>query len=178
MNQPLLQMDFRLVVGAIIVLAGAVIAIWLAGRRLRRDLGAARSTELGLPGGANVPTGIAKDLQARGLVTPAQLATMTETERQLLFSTMAGAITREADSAPVPRASGARPVIRPEDLPTIFCPLCSYRIEQFSSTPPITGQCETCGAKVIVRRDEQRILLTVIEQNDQPPRRLDSRLAR
>lgn len=178
MRQPLLQMDFRLVVGAIIVLAGAVIAIWLAGRRLRRDLGAARTGELGLPSGVNAPTGIAKELQARGLVTPAQLATMTETERQLLFSTMAGAITREADGTGAPRPSGARPVIRPEDLPTIFCPLCSYRIEQFGSTPPITGQCETCGAKVIVRRDAQRILLTVMEREETGLRRPDARNTR
>ena len=176
MNQPLLQMDFRLVVAAIVVLAAAVIAIWMAGRRLRGDLGPPRSlADTVAPNVQSPPSSVVKELQARGLVTPAQLATMTEAERQLLFSTMSSAITRGTDSASAPRKSGARPVIRPDELPTMYCPLCSYRIEAFSSTPPITGQCETCGAKVIVRRDEKRILLTVVEREEKAPRRLDLR---
>ena len=179
MNQPLLQMDLRLVVAAIVVLTAAVIAIWMAGRRLRGDLGPPRSLADDVPvKDPSMPSSVVKELQARGLVTPAQLASMTETERQLLFSTMATAVTRATDSSERPRVSGARPVIRPDELPTIFCPLCSYRIEAFSSTPPITGQCETCGAKVIVRRDEKRILLTVLEKDDNAPRRLDPRLDR
>ncbi len=180
MTQPLLQMDLRLVGSAIVVLAGAVIAIWLIGRRLRSDLGPIHQgggVPL-MPTGPSVPPQVVKELQARGLVTPAQLANMTELERQLLFSTMAGTIAREAEGEDAPRASIGRPVIRPEELPTLFCPICSYRIEQFSSTPPITGQCETCGAKVVVRRDATRILLTVLPKEDTPPKRPDLRLER
>lgn len=175
MNQPLLQMDFRLVVAAIVVLAAAVVAIWMAGRRLRRDLGPTRSTDLSVSAKPSVSSGVVKELQARGLVTPAQLANMSDTERQLLFSTVSSAISRPSDGESAPRSSMARPVIRPEELPAIFCPLCSYRIEAFSSTPPITGQCETCGAKVVVRRDEKRILLTVLERDDKAPRRPNPR---
>ena len=178
MNQPLLQMDLRLVVAAIVVLAAAVIAIWMAGRRLRGDLGPPPTKELDVPAGPSPSSSIVKELQARGLVTPAQLARMTDTERQLLFSTVASTIARQADGETAPRPSLERPVIRPDELPTIFCPLCSYRIEAFSSTPPITGQCETCGAKVVVRRDGQRILLTVLEKDDKAPRRLDPRVDR
>jgi len=174
-NQPLLQMDFRLVVAAIVVLAAAVIAIWMAGRRLRGDLGPPRTSDLGAPSEPGPSPSVVKELQARGLVTPAQLARMTDTERQLLFSTVSSAIAREPDGVGAPRSSGARAVIRPDELPTIYCPLCSYRIEAFSSAPPITGQCETCGVKVIVRRDAQRILLTVLEREDKAPRRVDFR---
>ncbi|MBA4072754.1 MAG: hypothetical protein C0497_13090 [Gemmatimonas sp.] len=84
MNQPLLPMDFRLVGAAIVVLAAAVIAIWLVGRRLRGDLGPLRSSGSPLASGPSVPPQVAKELQARGLVTAAQLANMTEMERQLL----------------------------------------------------------------------------------------------
>jgi DNA-directed RNA polymerase subunit RPC12/RpoP len=52
--------------------------------------------------------------------------------------------------------------VNTDELPALFCPLCSYRIERFTSVPPITGQCETCGAKVVVRRDAARLLLTVV----------------
>jgi hypothetical protein len=160
-NQPLLQMDLRLVVGAVLVLAGAVIAIWLIGRRMRAEMGLTRSSG-GAASEPSVPSQVARELQARGLATPAQLANMTETERQLLFSTAAGAISRAAD--PPTRLSGetTRLVVNTDELPALFCPLCSYRIERFTSVPPITGQCETCGAKVVVRRDAARYLLTVV----------------
>ncbi len=162
MNQPLLQMDLRLVVAAIVVLAAAVIAIWLVGRRLRADLGPLRSGGSALATGPSVPPQVAKELQARGLVTSAQLANMTEMERKLLFSTVAGTLAREADGDDAFRTMGARAAIRPEDIPTLYCPLCGYHIERFGATPPITGQCETCGTKVVVRRDAGRFLLTVL----------------
>lgn len=170
MNQPLLQMDLRLVGVAIVVLAAAVIAIWLVGRRLRSDLGPSRGGG-SLAAGPSVPPQLAKELQARGLVTSAQLAGMTEMERQLLFSTVAGAIAREGEGDAAFRTTGARAAIRPEDIPTIFCPLCGYRIERFGATPPITGQCETCGTKVVVRRDAARLLLTVLAKDDQAAKR-------
>lgn len=178
MNQPLLQMDLRLVGVAVIVLAAAVIAIWLIGRRLRHELGPTRtlgSAHPPLMPTANVPPQVVKALQQRGLATPAQLATMTEMERHLLFSSMATAINEEAESDASTR-NRARPVLRPEDLPTLYCPTCSYRIERFSSTLPITGQCETCGAKVVVRRDGGRILLTVLPKDDPLAARPDLRL--
>ena len=172
MNQPLLQMDLRLVGAAIVVLAAAVIAIWLVGRRLRSDLGPLRSGGSPIASGPSVPPQVAKELQARGLVTSAQLANMTETERQLLFSTVAGAIGREAEGDDAFRTVGARAAIRPEDIPTLFCPMCGYHIERFGATPPVTGQCETCGTKVVVRRDAGRILLTVLPRaNDSAGRR-------
>jgi hypothetical protein len=166
-NQPLLQMDLRLVGAAIVVLAAAVIAIWFIGRRLRSDLGPARNApNVGAAAapGPGIPSHVVKELQARGLATPAQLASMSETERQLLFGAVAGAIAREADGASDDafRSASARSVVRPEELPTLFCPLCAYRIESFTSVPPVTGQCETCGAKVVVRKDASRILLTVL----------------
>jgi hypothetical protein len=171
-NQPLLQMDLRLVGGAIVVLAGAVIAIWLIGRRLRADMGLHGGSGVSGPPAPNsgAPSQIVRELQARGLVTPAQLASMTETERRLLFSTMAGAISRAAD--PDERLSGPsmRTTLNPGDLPPIHCPLCSYRIERFTSTPPITGQCDTCAAKVVVRSDGTRILLTVLPRDRASPR--------
>lgn len=160
MNQPLLQMDLRLVAGAVAVLAGAVIAIWLVGRRLRASLGPAAGGEA--PRDPGIPPQVVKELQARGLATPAQLATMTDLERQLLFSTMAGALDRAADGESRPRVSGARALVTLDELPPLHCPLCSYRIERFTTTVPITGQCETCGAKVVVRRDATRLLLTVV----------------
>ena len=177
MNQPLLQMDLRLVGAAIVVLAAAVIAIWLVGRRLRSDLGPLRSNGGSpLASGPTVPPQVAKELQARGLVTSAQLANMTEMERQLLFSTVATTIAREADGDDAFRTTGARTAIRPEDIPTLFCPLCGYHIERFGSAPPITGQCETCGTKVVVRRDASRLLLTVLPKDESIARRTPRRL--
>lgn len=177
MNQPLLQMDLRLVGAAIVVLAAAVIAIWLVGRRLRSDLGPIRSSGAGpLAAGPSVPPQVAKELQARGLVTSAQLANMTEMERQLLFSTVAATIAREGESDEAFRTTGARAAIRPEEIPTLYCPLCGYHIERFGATPPITGQCETCGTKVVVRRDGARLLLTVLTTGDATTRRSPLRL--
>ncbi|MHB0962429.1 MAG: hypothetical protein ACYC5V_04360 [Gemmatimonadaceae bacterium] len=177
MNQPLLQMDLRLVVAAIVVLAAAVIAIWLVGRRMRADLGPLRSSGGALATGPSVPPQVAKELQARGLVTSAQLANMTEMERQLLFSTVAGTLAREGEGDDAFRATGGRAAIRPEDIPTLYCPMCGYHIERFGATPPITGQCETCGTKVVVRRDASRLLLTVLTRDEstgkRPPLRLE-----
>lgn len=176
MNQPLLQMDLRLVGAAIVVLAAAVIAIWLVGRRLRSDLGPLHSSGVSpLTTGPSVPPQVAKELQARGLVTSAQLANMTEMERQLLFSTVAGAIAREGEGDDAFRTVGPRAAIRPEDIPTLFCPMCGYHIERFGATPPITGQCETCGTKVVVRRDDTRILLTVLPRDHASPKRRDTK---
>jgi DNA-directed RNA polymerase subunit RPC12/RpoP len=177
-NQPLLQMDLRLVALAVLVLGIAVSAIWWVGRRLRGELGPARAVDAPnlLAPPAGVPSQVAKALQARGLASPAQLAKMTEMERHLLFSTMASTINKEAEEEPEPRAASARPFIRPEELPTLYCPTCSYRIERFSSTPPITGKCETCGARVVVRRDGARIMLTVLPADDTEPKRRDLRL--
>ena len=178
MNQPLLQMDLRLLGVAILVLGFAVAFIWRAGRSLRAELGPPAGTDAeGLPmPDPSAPPQVARMLQQRGLATPAQLANMTETERQLLFSSMTSAINKEADPDAGARPSGARAVIRPEELPTLYCPTCSYRIERFSSTPPITGRCETCGAKVVVRRDGARILLTVHPKDETDGRRPDLRL--
>jgi len=175
-NQPLLQMDLRLVVAAIVVLAAAVIAIWLIGRRMRADLGPQRRSGSPLVSGPSVPPQVARELQARGLVTAAQLANMTETERQLLFSTVAATIAREDEGDEAFRTTGARAAIRPEDIPTLYCPMCGYHIERFGSTPPITGQCETCGTKVVVRRDGSRLLLTVLAKGDPTARRSPLRL--
>jgi DNA-directed RNA polymerase subunit RPC12/RpoP len=108
---------------------------------------------------------VARELQARGLATPAQLANMTETERQLLFSTAAGVISRAGEPDTRLPGDAARPVVSLEALPVLYCPMCSYRIEQFTSAPPITGQCETCGTKLVVRRDASRLLLTVFPPN-------------
>lgn len=178
MNQPLLQMDLRLLGLAVLLLGVAVAAIWRAGRRLRG--------ELGQPNGADgersslqnlsVPPQAARVLQQRGLASPAQLAQMSETERQLLFSSVTDAINSESEPDTGPRPSGARPVIRPEDIPALYCPTCSYRIERFSSMPPITGRCETCGARIVVRRDGARILLTVLPKGETEGRRADLRL--
>ena len=177
MNQPLLQMDLRLVGAAIVVLAAAVIAIWLVGRRLRSDLGPLHSNGSSpLASGPAVPPQVAKELQARGLVTSAQLANMTEMERQLLFSTVAATLAREGEGDDAFRTTGARAAIRPEDIPTLFCPLCGYHIERFGSALPITGQCETCGTKVVVRRDASRLLLTVLPRDDSTAKRAPLRL--
>jgi len=181
-NQPLLQMDLRLVGLAVVVLGAAVGIIWWYGQRLRGEIGITRK-----PGAkdplmppAGVPSQVVKALQQRGLATPAQLASMTEMERHLLFSTMANTINQDAEAAAdeASRAPLERAFIKPDELPTLYCPTCSYRIERFSSTPPITGQCETCGARVIVRRDGARILLTVLPRDEPPAKRADLRLER
>lgn len=179
MNQPLLQMDLRLVGAAVVVLAVAFYAIWWAGRRLRSELGAPRSgARTPLTPDASVPSQVVKALQQRGLATPAQLANMSEMERHLLFSSMASAIREEADTEEKALSPSARAFVRPEELPTLYCPTCSYRIERFSSTPPITGQCETCGAKVVVRRDAGRILLTVLPKDDGDGKKPELRIER
>ncbi len=177
MNQPLLQMDLRLLGLAVLVLGVAVAAIWRVGRSLRGELGPSDTEgDRGTLHNPSVPPQVARALQQRGLATPAQLAHMTEMERQLLFSSMTSAINKEEEPDAGPRRSGARAAIRPEELPALYCPTCSYRIEQFSSTPPITGRCETCGAKVVVRRDGARILLTVLPKDETEGRRPDLRL--
>jgi hypothetical protein len=177
-NQPLLQMDLRLLALAVLVLGLALGAIWWIGQRLRGELGPPREAKGRglLEQSAAVPPQVSKLLQQRGLATPAQLANMSEMERHLLFSTMASAIKEEVESETGGRGVSARAFIRPEELPTLYCPTCSYRIERFSSTPPITGQCETCGAKVVVRRDGGRILLTVLPKDEPEGRRPDLRL--
>jgi hypothetical protein len=171
-------MDLRLLGLAVLVLGFAVAAIWRVGRHLRGELGPRPGAEgEGAPlKNATVPPPVARILQQRGLATPAQLSHMTEMERQLLFNSMTSAINKEVEPDSGPRASGARAAIRPEDLPALYCPTCSYRIERFSSTPPITGQCETCHAKVVVRRDGARILLTVLPKEEVDGRRPDLRL--
>lgn len=178
MNQPLLQMDLRLVGLAVLVLGAAFAVIWRVGRRLRGELGAPPGTEVprGVPDVPPVPPQVARVLQQRGLVTPSQLANMSESERQLLFSTVTGVINKDEEPDAGPRPSGARPVVRAEDFPALYCPTCGYRIERFTSTPPITGQCETCGAKVVMRRDGARILLTVLPKDETEGRRPDLRL--
>jgi len=175
-NQPLLQMDLRLVGLAVLVLGGAVGFIWWYSRRVRADLFPERG--LGDAGnamrpGPGLPPQVVKELQQRGLASPAQLAKMTEMERHLLFSSMASAIKKDVDAEGSARTPSARTFVRPEELPTLYCPTCSYRIERFSSTPPLTGQCETCGARVIVRRDAGRIMLTVLPA-DNTSRRPDA----
>jgi hypothetical protein len=179
-NQPIMQMDLRLLGVSLLVLGLAVAAIWWVGRRMREVLGPARTAEdiNAIAARASLPPQVVKELQHRGLATPGQLAGMTEMERRLLFSTMAKAIQKEI-APPEPdtgaRGVGARAFIRPDELPTLFCPTCSYRIERFTSTPPLTGMCETCGARVIVRRDGMRILLTVLPKDDTDDRRAELR---
>lgn len=167
MNQPLLQMDLRLVGVAVFLLGVAAVAIWRAGQKLRGELG-----PLSGPDGersplraSSVPPQAARALQ-RGLVSPAQLAAMSDAERQLLFDSMGSVINEDVEPAPSPRFSGARAIVRAEEIPALYCPTCGYRIEQFTSTPPITGRCETCRAKVVVRRDGARLLLTVVPTDD------------
>jgi hypothetical protein len=176
-NQPLLQMDLRLVGLAVLLLGVAFAVIWRVGRRLRGELGP-------LPGPAGtgslarppVPPEVARVLQQRGLATPAQLVNMSEAERQLLFSSVSSVIGKDEEPDVAPRLSGARAVVHSDDFPALYCPTCGYRIERFTSTPPITGQCETCGARIVVRRDGARILLTVVPRDEADGRRADLRL--
>lgn len=177
MNQPLLQMDLRLVGLAVLLLGAAFAVIWRAGRRLRGELGP-RPGPAGTGGleRPSVPPEAARVLQQRGLATPAQLANMTETERRLLFSSVSSVISREEETDIGPRLSGARAVVGFDDLPALYCPTCGYRVERFTSTPPITGQCETCRARIVVRRDGARILLTVLPNDETDARRPDIRL--
>ncbi len=164
MNQPILQMDLRLLGGAVAVLGLAIGVIWWVGRRVRDELGPARPANGArepLRASPPVPPQVATMLQ-RGLVTPAQLASMTDAERQLFFATLASADDDEATPGAAARRPSARVLVRPGDLPVLYCPACGYRVERFSSSPPITGQCETCGARIVVRRDGPRLLLTVV----------------
>jgi DNA-directed RNA polymerase subunit RPC12/RpoP len=171
-------MDLRLVGLAVLVLGVAVAAIWQVGRLVRGELGPLSRAEKGrgAPEDPSVPPQVVRTLQQRGLVTPAQLAQMSETERQLLFSSVTSVVSKEVETDAGPRLSGAHAVIHAERLPPLFCPTCGYRLERFTSTPPITGQCETCGAKVVVRRDGARILLTVLPKGEPDARRVDLRL--
>ena len=179
MNPPILQMDLRLLGWAVLVLGTAIGVIWWFGRRVRDVLGPPRSADGvrdSLSTNPSIPPQVVKKLQERGLATPAQLATMSEMERQLLFATMAATIDKEVEPDIGGRGASARAFQRIDEVPTLFCPSCGYRIERFSSTPPITGQCETCGAKVVVRRDGARILLTVVPKDEAETRKPDLRL--
>ena len=178
MNQPILQMDLRLLGLSVLVLGTAIGVIWWFGRRVREVLGPPRADGVrdALAANPSIPPQVVKKLQERGLATPAQLAMMSDMERQLLFATMAATIDKEVEPDTAERSVSARGFLRPEDVPTLFCPTCGYRIERFSSTPPITGQCETCRARVVVRRDGARLLLTVIPKDEAEARRPDLRL--
>ena len=163
MNQPLLQMDLRLVAVAVLVLGVAVAVIWRAGRRLRSELGplSAADGTRGTLERPSIPPQVARVLQQRGLATPAQLVNMSEMERQLLFSSVSELLTKEDEPDAPPRPSVTRELVRPDALPVLFCPACGYHLERFTSTPPVSGQCEMCRATVVVRRDGARLLLTV-----------------
>lgn len=177
MNQPLLQMDLRLVGLAVLLLGVAFAVIWRAGRRLRGELDPLPGPAgTGSPARPPVPPEVARVLQQRGLATPAQLANMSEEERQLLFSSVSNVIGAAEESDIGPRLSGARAVIHSDDFPALYCPTCGYRVERFTSTPPIIGQCETCRARIVVRRDGARILLTVVPRDEADGRRTDLRL--
>jgi len=176
-NQPLLQMDLRLVGLAVLLLGVAFAVIWRVGRRLRGELGPLSGPAgTGSPARSQVPPEVARVLQQRGLATPAQLVNMSEAERQLLFSSVSSVIGAVEESESGPRLSGVRAVIHSRDLEALYCPACGYRIERFTSTPPITGQCETCRARIVVRRDGARLLLTVVPGDEVDGRRTDLRL--
>jgi len=170
-RQLLVQLDLRLVGAAVLILGAAVGVIWRVGHRRR-------GAELGRPAAgeaprarSSVPTPVIDALHERGLDTPAHLANMTELERHVLFSTMARTIDQEARRKNAVPLTSALPFIRPDELPTLYCPTCSDRIERFSSTPPLTSRCDTCGAVVIVRRDAGRIMLTVVPRDIASTRR-------
>ncbi len=183
MNQPLLQMDLRLVAVAVLVLGVAVAVIWRAGRRLRSELGplAAGDGTRGSLARPTIPPKVVRVLQERGLATPVQLANMSEMERQLLFSSVSDVLTKADEPgaparSPAARSPAARALVSSDALPALFCPTCGDRIERFTSEPPITGQCETCRAKVVVRREGARLLLTVQPTDEVTTRRPDTRL--
>ena len=162
MNQPLLQMDLRLVGVAVLLLGVAAAAIWHVGRRLRSELGP-RTAAGGTRGALetpSIPPQVSRVLQQRGLATPAQLANMSELERQLLFRSVSWILAGEGELV-APQPSAGRAVAHSDALPDLFCPTCGSRLRGFTGTLPITGECESCRAKVMVRRDGARLLLTV-----------------
>ena len=115
MNPPILQMDLRLLGLSVLVLGIAIGVIWWVGKRVRSELGSVRHTQDlrdAVSARPAVRPQVAKLLTQRGLVTPAQLAAMSEAERQLLFATMAATIEKEPEprgggptSGPPPRAA-------------------------------------------------------------------------
>jgi len=164
---------------AVLVLGIAIGVIWWFTKRVRELLGAPRPADGvrdSLAANPSIPPQVVRKIQERGLATPAQLAMMSDMERQLLFATMAATIDKEVEPDTADRSVSARTFLRPEELPALFCPACGYRLERFSSTPPVTGQCETCGAKVVVRRDGARLLLTVVPKDEAEARKPDLRL--
>ena len=167
MNQPILAMDLRLLALAVLVLGIAVGIIWWVGRRARSNLDAVRTAANMVDSlliNPSVPSRAAKALQQRGLATPAQLATMTDTERRLLFATMAAAIDKKSEPEGQGVTAGAG--VSPAELTTLSCPTCGFRIERLGNTLPMTVRCATCGVKVLARRDGTRIVLTVVPNDE------------
>ncbi|MBI3567693.1 MAG: hypothetical protein HY084_05755 [Gemmatimonadetes bacterium] len=185
----------RLVAATVFILATAVVAVVWFGRRIRRslDLGAPRTASL--RGFDAVPPALVKQALERGLITSAQLATMSPVERQFVLASLRKQLEGDAPSpapAPPPPATPPRaaapastptpektPMTRPPqpadgallpDKPRLklWCPLCGEPLK-LPAFPPMVAMC-VCGTKTAAREDSGpgRYILNVTAP--QPPR--------
>lgn len=169
------QFAYLLVALAVLGLAFAGI-VWV-GKTIRGELGTgnSRSREPAGPGALErVPPPVMKEAIARGLVVPAQLAAMSETERAFLFASLeqklaAGAPAEApAHAAPAPapapahQPAASRP---PADVPAAmrailekeklraWCAMCGTELE-LPAFPPLIARCASCGMRSAIRPEE------------------------
>lgn len=173
----------RLIAGTVIILGTAITAVVWVGRQVRGQLGLGAKKPAPSPDGFDtIPPALVKQALERGLVTSAQLATMTPIERRFVLEAVRKQIEGDAtDGSAVPDDATARaagPVVSttpaappsprpamtqppsPRDAPRIpdrerlklWCPLCGTSLN-LPAFPPMVAYCASCGARTAVRDD-------------------------
>lgn len=162
----------RLIAGTVIILGAAITAVVWVGRQVRGQLGpGAKKPAPSLDRFDAIPPALVKQALERGLVTSAQLATMTPVERHFVLQAVRKQIEGDAAAIAPPVASTSpaappppRPPMTPPPSPgeaslvpdrarlTLWCPLCGTSLN-LPAFPPMVAYCASCGAKSAVRDD-------------------------
>jgi hypothetical protein len=171
------QPQSRFLVAAIVTLTFAAIVIKWAGSLLRGQLGAGvlrRAGDFRAGTTASVPPALVREALEKGLVTPARLAGMSETERQFLFASLGNKLGGGGPAVPVPALPLPSPLMPTDDVesarlaaafaregPKVHCPGCGTRLE-LPAFPPLVSTCRQCGTRSALRNDEgDRYVLNV-----------------
>ena len=158
---------------AIFMLGAALSLIKWVGRTLREQIGAVpvRPEDAAVITHVdNVPAALVKQALERGMVTSAQLATMTAMERQFFFASLRDRLAAQAahaetatDGAPASAAPGSTPraisgaefgmaSMPAHERLTVHCPLCGELLA-LPAFPPFVAHCAQCGTRTAVRED-------------------------